>query len=343
MKNTNSDRPLVTFALFAYNQEQYIREAVEGAFSQTYEPLEIILSDDCSTDRTFEAMQEMAAAYVGPHEVRVRRNGMNLGTIDHVITVAKEAKGELLVVAAGDDVSLPARTSQICAVWRDNRPFAIISNHDRISDSGMLAAKNERYEPLDRFQSFMETCTVAIRYDGKIRNIPGYCAAYNKKFIARTPLSGEKLFNEDSLFSYLINFEGGNIEYIDQSLLKVREARTSVTARKLHKASLAEISDRERKLEWGCYSKMRFYLFLFRICEDRNYKGFQSVRKKLHKDLLNNDFVVNYYSKPVMIRFASIVFAKNKVQRRFAAIRLFGIYSVWVLFRAQNIIERIKR
>jgi len=31
-----ADRPLVTFALFAYNQEQYIREAVEGAFSQTY-------------------------------------------------------------------------------------------------------------------------------------------------------------------------------------------------------------------------------------------------------------------------------------------------------------------
>ena len=45
-----SDRPLVTFALFAYNQEKYIREAVEGAFAQTYAPLEIILSDDCSTD-----------------------------------------------------------------------------------------------------------------------------------------------------------------------------------------------------------------------------------------------------------------------------------------------------
>jgi hypothetical protein len=47
------ERPFVTFALFVYNQEKYIREAVEGAFSQTYEPLEIILSDDCSTDRTF--------------------------------------------------------------------------------------------------------------------------------------------------------------------------------------------------------------------------------------------------------------------------------------------------
>lgn len=33
------DRPLITFALFAYNQEQYIEEAVQGALSQTYSPL----------------------------------------------------------------------------------------------------------------------------------------------------------------------------------------------------------------------------------------------------------------------------------------------------------------
>ena len=64
-ENIPDERPLVTFALFAYNQEQFIREAVEGAFAQTYEPLEIILSDDCSTDRTFEIMQEMASACEG--------------------------------------------------------------------------------------------------------------------------------------------------------------------------------------------------------------------------------------------------------------------------------------
>jgi len=81
---THPGRPLVTFALFAYNQEKYIREAVDVAFSQTYQPLEIILSDDCSSDRTFEIMQEMAAAYVGPHDVRVRQSEVNRGLIDHV-------------------------------------------------------------------------------------------------------------------------------------------------------------------------------------------------------------------------------------------------------------------
>ena len=66
------ERPLVTFALFAYNQEKYIHEAVEGALAQTYEPLEIILSDDSSTDRTFEVMSELAKKYNGKNKVIVR-------------------------------------------------------------------------------------------------------------------------------------------------------------------------------------------------------------------------------------------------------------------------------
>ncbi|MEO5658257.1 MAG: glycosyltransferase, partial [Polaromonas sp.] len=46
--------PLVTFVLFAYNQKKFIAEAVNGALSQTYSPLQIILSDDASTDGTYE-------------------------------------------------------------------------------------------------------------------------------------------------------------------------------------------------------------------------------------------------------------------------------------------------
>jgi cellulose synthase/poly-beta-1,6-N-acetylglucosamine synthase-like glycosyltransferase len=64
-----SGSPLITLFVYAFNHEKFIREAVEGAFAQTYNPLEIILSDDCSTDRTYEIMQEMAERYSGPHKV----------------------------------------------------------------------------------------------------------------------------------------------------------------------------------------------------------------------------------------------------------------------------------
>lgn len=113
MTRKTKENPLVTFAVFAYNQEKYIREAIEGAFAQSYEPLDIILSDDCSSDRTFEIMQEMAKAYNGPHEVRVRRSEVNKGLGDHINSVVKMVKTDWIVVAAGDDVSMPYRTQHL--------------------------------------------------------------------------------------------------------------------------------------------------------------------------------------------------------------------------------------
>lgn len=116
-KPSGETRPLVTFALFAYNQERYVREAIEGAFSQTYDPLEIILSDDCSSDRTFEIMQEVAAVYSGRHRIILRRSAINVGTARHVQEVFASSSGSLFVVAAGDDISAPNRVSALFAAW----------------------------------------------------------------------------------------------------------------------------------------------------------------------------------------------------------------------------------
>jgi len=147
---TPQDRPLVTFALFAYNQEKYIREAVEGAFSQTYEPLEIILSDDCSSDRTFEIMQEMAAAYEGPHKVFVRRNPFNLGTAMHVQLAFAQSSGQLFVVAAGDDISTCNRVAVLVEAWMEaGQPEGVVhSGRESFRNGKTIAiaqAKRYRY------------------------------------------------------------------------------------------------------------------------------------------------------------------------------------------------------
>lgn len=112
-----NDRPLVTFFVMTYNQERYIREAVEGAFLQTYSPLEIILSDDCSSDHTFRIMQELAGTYRGPHTVIINQNQKNLGIGGHVNRIMELAHGELIVAAAGDDVSLKERTQVLTRGW----------------------------------------------------------------------------------------------------------------------------------------------------------------------------------------------------------------------------------
>lgn len=97
-----------------------MREAIEGAFAQTYEPLEIILSDDCSSDRTFDIMQEMAASYKGPHLVVTNRNPVNLGTAAHVSVSFSLSHGKIFIVAAGDDISEARRAETIVSEWQNN-------------------------------------------------------------------------------------------------------------------------------------------------------------------------------------------------------------------------------
>jgi len=97
----SEERPLVSFILVAYKQENFIREAVRGALLQTYEPLEIIISDDCSPDRTFEFIKEEVSAYNGPHKVILNRNAKNMGIGGNYNQAFQLAHGELFVTAGG--------------------------------------------------------------------------------------------------------------------------------------------------------------------------------------------------------------------------------------------------
>jgi glycosyltransferase involved in cell wall biosynthesis len=134
----SESRPLVTFALFAYNQERFIAEAVRGALAQTYSPLEIIISDDCSTDGTFEIIQQEVAGYGGPHEIRLNRNARNIGFGAHINLMMRMVKGSFIVVAAGDDVSLPHRVERLYAAYHaaNGEALSVFSNAHVIDELG---------------------------------------------------------------------------------------------------------------------------------------------------------------------------------------------------------------
>ena len=112
-------RPLITFVVMTHNQEAFVREALLSALGQTYSPLEILVSDDGSTDRTFEVMQEILQSYQGPHQIRVNRPPKNMGTCAHCNQVMELARGELVIIAAGDDISLPERTQIFYEAWEN--------------------------------------------------------------------------------------------------------------------------------------------------------------------------------------------------------------------------------
>jgi len=121
----------------AYNQAHFIREAVESALAQTYSPMEILLSDDCSADGTFEIIQDVVRGYSGPHKVILNRNSHNLGLSRHVNKIIELSTGELIIAADGDDVSSPLRTERCVEVWLKNgKPAALSSSFSCIDAAG---------------------------------------------------------------------------------------------------------------------------------------------------------------------------------------------------------------
>ncbi len=104
-----------------HNQEAYIEEAFRAALAQTYEPLEVIVNDDASTDGSWDIIQRIAAEYAGPHKVILNRCETNMDIMRSFETLCALSSGELIVKAGGDDVSYPDR---VCRDLSDERASA---------------------------------------------------------------------------------------------------------------------------------------------------------------------------------------------------------------------------
>jgi len=137
MSNEN-DRPLVSFLQMSYNQENYIVSSLQAALAQTYTPMEIIVSDDASTDNSWQLIQDTIATYKGPHEIIISRNDNNLGILGNWNKLCSLSNGKLLVKGDGDDISLPFRVERTVQEWvkYDKKPMLISSSCDIIDLEG---------------------------------------------------------------------------------------------------------------------------------------------------------------------------------------------------------------
>lgn len=86
----------------SYNQEEYIREALDGFAAQRTEfPVEVIIADDASTDATPRIIGEYAARY--PQLFRPILRQTNIGVHANFKDVLSAARGEYLALCEGDD------------------------------------------------------------------------------------------------------------------------------------------------------------------------------------------------------------------------------------------------
>lgn len=139
-EKTSSERPLLSLILITYKQQQTVGAALKAALAQTYSPLEVIVSDDASPDGSFAVLEALAASYHGPHRVVLNRNEHNLGIGGNLSKAVSLSRGEMLVVAAGDDVSVPHRCERIAQAWEASgrRVDLIASNLVDLDEGGCV-------------------------------------------------------------------------------------------------------------------------------------------------------------------------------------------------------------
>jgi glycosyltransferase involved in cell wall biosynthesis len=129
--------PPVTLILYAYNEEAFISEAIRSVLAQDYPNLEVVLSDDGSTDLTFEIMQEAARNYHGPHGVKLNHNLTNLGIGSQLNAAVAMTNADLILLANGDDICEPDRVRRTAEAWIANdHPTAVWSDLTQIDAEG---------------------------------------------------------------------------------------------------------------------------------------------------------------------------------------------------------------
>ncbi len=133
-----SEKPLVSICMMCRDLEPFIEEALRSALAQTYSPLEIVVSDDASTDRTWEIVTQVAADYKGPHKLILNRNEDRLGVCGNLQKALSLASGELIVDADGDDVSYPNRVEALVRDWlsTDKKALLMCSSYACIDKTG---------------------------------------------------------------------------------------------------------------------------------------------------------------------------------------------------------------
>lgn len=92
--------PRVTLAMPVYNGERYFEEALRSALAQDYDDVEVLITDNASTDRTPEIIQDYAQRYP---QIVYHRNKENVGSSGNWNLGIELGRGEFLKWCAHDD------------------------------------------------------------------------------------------------------------------------------------------------------------------------------------------------------------------------------------------------
>jgi glycosyltransferase involved in cell wall biosynthesis len=104
----------ISIAMGTFNGARFLPEQLDSILAQARLPDELVVRDDCSSDRTPEILAEFAAS--APFPVRVSRNRSQLGWFENFLQASRECGGDLIAFCDQDDVWLPEKLARCEAI-----------------------------------------------------------------------------------------------------------------------------------------------------------------------------------------------------------------------------------
>lgn len=131
IKLITREKNLVSVIITSFNREKYIRDCLESILAQTYRDIEIILVDDCSTDRTLDIFYEFQREAIKKRpEMKDRIVAIslprNVGYAGPLTLGMFLSRGEFIAIQDSDDISHPERIEKQVNFLNSNPEYELI-------------------------------------------------------------------------------------------------------------------------------------------------------------------------------------------------------------------------
>ena len=127
-----SNNTTVSVAMTTCNGEKYLEEQLDSILAQTYEPHELVVGDDASTDSTVALLESFAQRASFP--VRIIENKSRLGVLENFLHVFSQCQGQYISCCDQDDVWFPTKLEKCCTALIEHDAM-LVSHRSQVVDS----------------------------------------------------------------------------------------------------------------------------------------------------------------------------------------------------------------
>lgn len=171
----------VSVIILAYNQEKYLRHAIESVLNQKTDfNYEILINDDCSRDKTPYIAQEYAEKY--PDKIKFTRQEKNIGATRSGYEMLIKCRGQYIAGCEGDDYWCDENKLQIQADFLDSHSeYSGCAHEMRIVSENDVPLKNQKISWISKHRDYGIEDFKGIRLPGHPNSIMrrNYCLHTN--------------------------------------------------------------------------------------------------------------------------------------------------------------------